>query len=296
MKKAFITLFTPAFNRAYRLPYLYESLIRQTCKEFIWYVIDDGSSDNTKEVVTDMINEGKIRIVYEYQNNSGKHVAHNKAVEKCETELFFCVDSDDFLTDNAVEDIKAVWNEISATEKDKLSGIVANRGYKGGTIVGTKFPAGVETETLSKLYSLGKKGDTALIFRTAVIKQYPFPVFEGERFLREHIVYDKIDEQYKLVVLDRIIYICEYLAEGLSKNATALEMKSPKGAALARLHDAKRQTTLLNRIAKLTGFVFFSIVADEPKKAIEELGMWKFICLLPLVLLFYLRYKIKRSF
>ena len=290
-----ITVFTPTYNRAYRLSDLYKSLVRQTCKDFIWYIIDDGSSDNTKKIVGEFISEKKIQIIYEYQENSGKHVAHNKAAAKCETELFFCVDSDDYLTDTAIEELKNAWENISIEEKLSLSGIVASRGYKDGTIIGAEFPVGIKKERLSELYKAGKRGDTALVFRTEVLKQYPFPVFKGEHFIREHIAYDEIDKNYKLIVLNKIIYICEYLDEGLSKNATALEMESPKGAALSRILDAKKTNSSLEKLGKLTGYLFFSFVAHDVKSAVNELGYVKFICLLPLVLLFYLRYKIKRS-
>lgn len=293
MDEALITIFTPAYNRAYKLPELYNSLLHQTCKDFIWYVINDGSSDNTEEIMKSFLQERKIRIKYESQENGGKHSAHNRAAANCETTLFFCVDSDDYLTDDAIEKIKRAWQNISAQKLKLLSGIVANRMYKDGRIVGTEFPNGIIMAGLSQLYALGKKGDTALIFRTEIIKQYPFPLFEGERFFREHVIYDEIDKTYKLYVLNDAIYICEYLDDGLSKNATLLEMKSPKGAAFARLHDAKKADSLNRRFRNLTAYLFFSIVAKNFKGAMKELGIIKTVLILPFTFLGYIRYKIK---
>lgn len=293
MNKAFITVFTPSYNRAYTLQKLYNSLLRQSCKDFIWYVINDGSTDNTDEVMNAFIAQQKIDIIYKSQKNSGKHYAHNKAAADSETELFLCVDSDDFLTDDAVEKVKKLWLSIPEDKKCELSGIVANRGNENGVIIGTEFPPNVKEAGLSQLYDMGKKGDTALIFRTEIIKQYPFPVFDGERFLREHVIYDEIDKTYKLFVLNEIIYICKYLDDGLSKNAAALEMKSPKGAAFARLHNANRAKTEIDRFRNLTAYLFFSIVAKDFDSAEKQLGKVKTILLLPFTFLGYIRYKLK---
>lgn len=293
MNKAFITIFTPSYNRAYTLTKLYNSLLRQSCKDFIWYVINDGSSDNTDQLMNTFIDERKINITYKKQENSGKHSAHNKAVSDCETELFFCVDSDDFLTDDAIEKIENVWQSIPEDKKSGLSGIVANRGNENGAVIGTKFPPDITAAGLSQLYAMGKRGDTALIFRTEIIKQYPFPVFEGERFFREHVIYDEIDKKYKLFVLNEIIYICEYLDDGLSKNATLLEMKSPKGAAFARLHDANKADSERSRLRNLTAYLFFSIVAKDFNGAMTQLGKAKTVLLLPFTFLGYIRYRLK---
>ena len=98
-----LTVFTPTYNRAYILPKCYESLTKQTCKEFVWVIIDDGSTDDTAELVKKWIEEDKIEIRYYYQDNKGMHGAHNKAYEVIDTELNVCIDSDDYMTDDAVE-------------------------------------------------------------------------------------------------------------------------------------------------------------------------------------------------
>lgn len=287
-----ITVFTPTYNRAHLLPSLYESLLRQTSKNFCWYIIDDGSVDNTKEVVNAMIAEKKIDIIYEYQENSGKHVAHNRAVERCDTELFMCIDSDDYLTDNAICEIENAWKKEE--DKEKLSGVIGNCGDRDGNVIGTDFPQGIKKEGLMQLYDIGKKGDTTIAFNTQVIKKYPFPVFLGERFLREHIVYDEIDKDYKFIVINKVLCICEYLNDGLSINATKIEFKNPKGAALARLHDAKK-TRGIKKMRKLSAYVLFSLIAKDFRGARREIGRIKAWMLLPLAAAGYLRYKIKRQ-
>ena len=101
-----LTVCTPTYNRAHTLPRLYESLVRQTSQDFEWLVVDDGSTDNTRELVDGWVAEGRIRIRYVYKENGGKPSAHNLGVRMAAGELFFCVDSDDYLTDNAVEVIR----------------------------------------------------------------------------------------------------------------------------------------------------------------------------------------------
>lgn len=296
MSEKLITVFTPSYNRAYRIGDLYNSLLRQTSHNFLWHIIDDGSTDNTEELVRSMIDEQKIHILYERQKNSGKHAAHNRAAKECTTELFMCVDSDDYLTVDAIELISTVWAGVDEQHKKKLSGIVANRGDKAGNVIGTEFPAGISEDGLSQLYKKGKKGDTAIAFRTEVIQQYPFPVFEDERFLREHIIYDEIDKTYKLLVLNKIVYVCEYLEDGLSRNATQIELKNPRGAALARLHDAKKHNSILIKLRNLSAYVLFCCIANDLKTACAEIGALKVCLLAPLAFAGYLRYKFKRLF
>ena len=105
---AIITVFTPTYNRAYTLHKCYESLKRQTNKNFIWLIIDDGSSDNTKDLVKEWIEENKISIKYIYQDNKGMHGAHNTAYENITTELNICIDSDDYMPEDSIEKIKKI--------------------------------------------------------------------------------------------------------------------------------------------------------------------------------------------
>ena len=109
-----LTIFTPAYNRARTLPRTYESLLRQTCKDFEWLVIDDGSTDGTRELVEDWIKEKKIPIRYIHQKNQGMHGAHNTAYRNISTELNTCIDSDDYMPDDAVEKIVRFWERYGS--------------------------------------------------------------------------------------------------------------------------------------------------------------------------------------
>ena len=133
-----LTVFTPTFNRAYTLHKCYESLKRQSSKDFVWLIIDDGSSDNTKEIVYKWINENEIEIRYYYQKNQGMHGAHNTAYELIDTEINTCIDSDDYMTDYAVERIVDFWKK---NKERGLAGFVALDAYENGEIIGTKLPS-----------------------------------------------------------------------------------------------------------------------------------------------------------
>lgn len=223
-----LTIFTPTYNREKYLEILYNSLLEQTNKSFQWIVVDDGSNDKTKDVIERFQSENKIMIKYYKQPNSGKHIAHNKGVELCNTELFFCVDSDDYLPSDSVETILNIWN--NRDYNSTYVGIVALRGYSNGKVMANEMPKGVKVSTLSDLYNVhGKKGETALIFKTKYLKENLFPKFDNEKFLSEEVVYDKLDKIAPLIVLNKIIYNMEYLDTGLTKNYIKMWKSSPKG-------------------------------------------------------------------
>lgn len=288
-KNYIITVFTPAYNRADTLRNLYSSLLQQTCRDFKWLIVDDGSNDETRELVRDFIDSKEFPIQYQYQENKGKHAAHNLGVQLTETELFFCVDSDDLLTTDAISFLLESWKLLDEDYKEKLSGMVAYRGNFDGIIIGTEFPSNLLYAPLSEIYRLGKKGDTALIFRTDILKKYLFPVFSGEKFIRESLVYEQIDRQYSLHILNKVIYLCEYRQDGLTFNTYKLEQSSPKGAALYRYKEYQKGTGLIAKINLLTAYVYFSIKGKSKKEAIAKIGTLRFIFILPFSLLYGLR-------
>lgn len=141
-----LTIFTPTYNRGYVLGKLYESLCKQTCFKFEWLIVDDGSEDDTSAKVKKWMKENdKFKIRYIYQNNQGKQLAFNTGVENCELEYFFCVDSDDYLTDNAVEEIYKILPNI---KEKRIAGIVALRGTDKNLPIGTQMPRKIRNSSL----------------------------------------------------------------------------------------------------------------------------------------------------
>ena len=227
-----LTIFTPTYNRGYIIGKLYDSLLSQTNKNFKWLIVDDWSSDNTEELVKSWIDEDKIEIKYIKQDNQGKHIAHNTGVENCDTELFFCVDSDDYLLDNAIEDI---YDDYYKLKDDNISGIVSIRLTKDRKPIGTDMPINIEYSSLSDLYEKYKfKGDTALVFKTNILKEYKFPKIDGEKFIGEEYIYCQIDAKYKLKVSHKKYYVCEYLEDGYTSNIFKLIKNNPKGYSILK--------------------------------------------------------------
>lgn len=242
-----ITVFTPTYNRAYILPRLYESLCNQTCKDFCWLIVDDGSQDDTNEIVSKWIEKSIIEIKYIYKQNGGKMRAHNVGVKYAESELFVCVDSDDYLTANSIEMFLNTWKN-NLRDNKSISGIVAYRGKSDNLPMVNEFPKGVTVSKLSDLYDKGFKGDTTLVFRTAVLKEYLFPEIPEEKFITEAYIYDQIDQKYSLFVLREIGIVCEYQEDGYTRNNLKLERDNPKGWAVYYRQKANFATNMKKKL------------------------------------------------
>lgn len=229
-----LTVFTPAYNRAYSLPRTYESMKNQTCKDFIWLIVDDGSSDNTKELVDGWMKEDNgLEIQYIYKENGGMHTAHNTAYANIKTEINTCIDSDDAMTEDAVEKILKHWAKV----KDKgYAGIIAlDAEINSKKVIGKGFPEGLTETTVSGYYANGGSGDKKLIYRTDIINQYPeYPVFEGEKYFSLAYKYRLIDQSYKMSVLDEIVCLVEYQQDGSTNNMIRQYYRNPKGFAAWR--------------------------------------------------------------
>lgn len=224
-----LTIFTPTYNRGYILSQLYNSLKNQNNFNFEWVIVDDGSVDNTAELVKSWTKENYINIVYVKQENQGKHIAINSGVMIAKGELFFIVDSDDYLTNDAVDKVFEFWNK-DRVNNDNISGIIAYRKFHDESVVGTRLPLSVEK---CKLWDCVKKynsvGDKVVIYKTEIFKKYKFPKFDGERFMLESYVYNQIDCKYDMLVLHDSIYYFKYQNDGLSQNFRKLYRNNPRG-------------------------------------------------------------------
>lgn len=222
-----VTIFTPAYNREDTLPRLYESLKRQSSKDFQWIVVDDGSQDNTSGLMRQWIDEGELDILYEYQKNSGKMSAINRGAELAQGEYFFVVDSDDYISDDAIE---TIINEGEKLPKDMGGMIFRKIDIATGKITGKPYPEyKIDSSPIEIVYRLGIDGDKAEVFRSRYIKANPFKIHEGEKFVPEALVWVKIGEQYKMRYIDKGIYYFEYLPEGYTRNFKQVMKDNPKG-------------------------------------------------------------------
>ena len=285
----FLTIFTPTYNRANTLEILYLSLCRQTNKDFYWLIIDDGSTDNTEQLIKQWIEDNKIIIHYHKQENRGKSMAHNKGVELSDSELFVCVDSDDYLTDDAVEIISKVWKK---SEKNDV-GILAFKRTENKAITKlSSTPKNIHTTLKNAYDNLGLTGDTMLVFKTEVIKKYSFPDIKGEKFVPEAYLYDLIDQDGKLILIQKPLYVCEYRQDGYTDNMAKLLKNNPKGY-IAYINQRLRfDKTIKEKFLDSIRYIGIAMVLDN--YSIIGNAVYPLITLAayPLGILFYLkRYK-----
>ena len=271
-----ITVFTPTYNRAYTIDKLYKSLLAQTVTDFEWVVVDDGSTDNTEEYFAEITkNRNPFNIVYVRQNNGGKHRAVNLGVKLAKGELFFIVDSDDYLLENAVEKLIQWQNGLDNSRK--WAGISGAKGYTSEKYVGGMHGAESFVDcknTEREKYNL--YGDKAEAYFTEVLRQYPFPEFDGENFITEEVVWNAIAmDGYYIRWYKDIIYICDYLEDGLTKSGNQKNINNPQGI----LYWAKQQLRIYpkNTRKKLQAVnVYRESVPDKRAKEVaKELGVSK---------------------
>ncbi|MCR5474725.1 MAG: glycosyltransferase family 2 protein [Lachnospiraceae bacterium] len=223
-----LTIFTPTYNRRRLLGRVYESLLAQTVNDFEWLIVDDGSTDGTGDEVKGWIDEGRIKIRYSYRENGGKMRAHNTGVSLAEGDLFVCLDSDDVFTKSAVEDLLAAYDRAKAGEGGgRVGGVVAHKGVSGKEIyAGVDFPIS-GLSTLYGLYLKGFSGETTLMYETAILAEFPFPEIEGEKYVPEDYIYDKIDNVCVLAILPAIVTVCEIVSDGYTVSVKKLKRDNP---------------------------------------------------------------------
>ncbi len=226
-----ITFITPSWNRGDMLERLYASLEAQTEKDFVWLIEDDGSTDTTEEVVRGIMEKASFPVRYDKKENGGKHTAVNRAMEMVATPLVMIVDSDDTLTDDAVLTISAYHRKYEAdAERLKLCGYSFLRAYPDGEINGGRYPEDESIGSVAdKRINAGILGDRAEVYLTSVLKQYPFPVFDGERFLPEDETWIRMSGPYDMVHINRVIYVSEYLETGLTRTGRRMKIHNPCG-------------------------------------------------------------------
>ncbi len=229
-----ITVFTPTYNRGYIIEKLYRSLQTQTVRDFEWVVVDDGSTDNTEEIFQRiLLEENDFSIQYIKTENGGKHRAINCGLTLAKGKMFFIVDSDDYLPTNALETIIKVEATIFEDEKERFAGVCGIKAFFEGNCVGASFEGEFLDITMLERPKYKIYGDKAEVFYTSVLKRYPFPEFEGEKFVAECVVWDKIAyDGYKLRFFNETVYYCDYLEDGLSKNYWKVYAANPRGYGL----------------------------------------------------------------
>lgn len=225
-----VTVLTPTFNRGGgRLQSLWDSLQKQTVKDFEWLVVDDGSTDGTKDLITQLQEKSDFPIRYIYKSNGGKHTALNVGIQTICSELIFIVDSDDCVTDDAVESILKIHKKYRS--QNNICGYVFLRAFPDGKVNGKKFDV---DEKIGSYIDVRVNGDDtgadkAEVFKTHCLKEFPFPEYPNEKFLGEDLVWVRMARKYEMVHINKAIYVGNYLEDGLTNNRRKHNIASPIG-------------------------------------------------------------------
>ena len=275
-----ITVFTPTYNRAHLLPRLYESLCRQTFTDFEWVIVDDGSVDDTKGLVNKFLvdktqhstlNTNTIR--YFYQENGGKHRAINRGVKEAQGELFFIADSDDSLPPDALEQVARVYETVRGDES--FGGVCGLDGTFDGDIIGSGLPLEVmDVNSIDLRNRYHVTGDMKEVFRTEVMREFPFPEIPNERFVPEMLVWNRIATKYKLRYFNRIIYLAEYQQDGITSSIVRARMQSPVASMMTYAEMTRYDIPLIQKVKAAVNFWrFYSPDRPEGERA-PKLRWW----------------------
>ncbi len=255
-----ISVFTSTYNRAYIIERLFISLKSQTYKDFEWIIVNDGSTDNTDALIKRWIQSAPFEIKLINTANGGKHRAINKGIEVAEGDLFYIVDSDDILPIDALETIDKIERTIPNNKRTIFAGICGLKGLISTNLsVGSTFSNQEFLDiTMLQRDKNNIVGDKAEVFYTNILKKYRFPEFENENFLTECVVWDKIAHNgFKMRFFNKIIYLCEYLSDGLTANSNELFKNNPKGYGLYIRQSIKYK--------KIKGYTKWSIISSYVK-------------------------------
>lgn len=291
-----LTVFTPTYNRAYCLHKGYEALCRQSVKDFLWLIIDDGSTDNTRELVESwQKKENGFEIRYVYKENGGLYTGYNAAIERMDTELCVCVDSDDYLTDNAIEKILDFWKSNGS---DRYAGIVGLDCKENGEILGDAFPDQKAINLIDLLFGKYpiRNGDRKNVVRTELYRAVaPMKEFPGEKDFNPHFMHLKISLDYDFLVMNEKLCVVDYQPDGMSHTIFKQYLRSPKSFREMRLLDMSLPGAPMKFLIKKTiHYVASCILAKEPclsaspKKGLTIL-LWPF----GLLMVLYLKMKVK---
>lgn len=221
-----VTVLTATYNRRNNLPSLFESLRDQTKKDFQWLIIDDGSLDDTEEYVRGLSIQG-VCIDYYKKPNGGKHTALNYSHRYIKGDLVFMVDSDDYLVEDAIEIIEKEW---MIYKNNRNIGVFSYRKKtKSGIILSETVVEPFIENDISYRINNNIVGDRSEVIRTELFTRFPLPEFEGERFMGEGWLFRQIAYEYQTIYYNKVIYVCEYMEDGLSNSGRLLRMNCPFG-------------------------------------------------------------------
>ncbi len=267
-----ITVFTPTYNRAKLLPRLFESLCAQTCTDFEWLIVDDGSTDNTEEVVGNFIKGHKQSFPIQYirKENGGKHTAINLGAKEAKGELFLIADSDDTLPPQSIDTI--IKNYIPIKNNNSFAGVCGYMKHSNGCIIGNPL-LNIDASSIEMRGKFRIHGDMLEVFKTNILKEFPFPEISNERFCPEALVWNRIAQKYKLRVFAKAIYCRDYFEGGLTANIVRIRMNSPVASMMTYAEMTKYPSVpLMQKIRSAINYWRFRFCATDKKAPMPQLA------------------------
>lgn len=256
-----VTVFTPTYNRATVISRTFESLQQQKSRDFEWLIVDDGSTDNTEAIVTGFQRHSTFPIRYYKVPHGGKHRAYNAGLKLAIGELFFVVDSDDSLTKDSLLTI----NSVAETLRDRkdICGIIALKENKDGAIYGMPMPHEPVINSLKEFLDCCKDGERSFVFKTEIARKYPFPEIEGEYFVTESVVYERLGKDWGFLIINESLTICEYQSDGLSSNIYNLMLANPIGYMIYHCQRIENSKSLIQAIRHTLRYVAFNSISKS---------------------------------
>lgn len=286
---------TTTYNRAYCIHQVYDSLKKQKSKDFMWLIVDDGSTDNTKEIIEGFISENQIDIEYIYQPNKGMHGARNTAYAYIKTELNVIIDSDDWLDENVIGSILNFWKE---NKDDNIAGIISLNANPEGKIIGGEIPENIKKLTVSDMADkLNIRGDKKFIYRSEITRLYPYPEFEGEKYFPASYKFRLIDLDYKMLVLNKVVCIVDYNDNSATLGRVKQYKSCARGFSFYRNEMIRISKSPKYIVRQTIHYIATSLFSKDSKFIKNSSKKLYTILLLPLgiAFYFYLKYTKRKS-
>lgn len=226
MNSPTVTIITPTYNRANLLPACFNSLCRQTSSDFEWLIVDDGSTDDTEQVVASFQNS-RFPIRFIRKANGGKHTALNASHPYINGKYILILDSDDTLTADAIEKVTCAWTEWDDVREVGILTFLRGKDSNTPLCIVSDWNTPVDIMRYRRICV--HSSDCCEVVRTELFRKYPFPVFPNERFLAEGALWGRISHDCKCVYVNQVIYICDYLEGGLTMSGRAMRIRNPLG-------------------------------------------------------------------
>ena len=282
-----ITVLTPSYNRGYLLKELYQSLVVQTFDDFEWVVVDDGSTDLTSEIITHLKEKNKIIIKYIKQTNGGKHTAINAGVNISSGELIIIVDSDDTLPKYSLSVINNQYQKIK--QNATVGGVCGLMAHHDNTVIGnSNLLPQANISSIDMRFKYGFLGDVCEVFKTEVLREFPFPEINNEKFCPEDLVLNRIARKYTLCFFNQVVYYRAYLDGGLTSKIVKIRMKSPIASTICYGEMLDLDIPIKSKIKAAINYWRFYLYIKNKSKAEKKISLF-WIFLLPVGLFFHIK-------